>query len=120
MVHACHVRMIHAHISHGEPRRVSKFRYRRSQSILDRQGCPRKTRPAHRLSKNSVGLGILWLNDHIVSLRHTNSKLIHLYGLNVVPIGLNDCHFKPWNSNIEIRHRGRVNESKPNSFAGRK
>ena len=58
-------------------------------------------------------MSVLGSNNHIEGFRNANTKFLDAYGLNVVAVRLNNCHFQSGNTDIKVRHRRGVDKAQP-------
>ena len=115
MVHSCHTP--HPHIVHRNQRTRIKHRNRRREALAHSQRRSRVARPVHRLREDGVRRFGGRLHNDVIGLGHCDTKLVDADGFDRLAVSGNHCHSQPGDTDIEIGHRGSIDETKAHSLA---
>ena len=107
-----------AHVGHREQRPWIGIRYRRTQAFAYGERAARESRAVHRLRKDRERVLPARLDDDVERLRHSDPELVNSHRMHVLTIRGDDRHLEAWDADVEVGHRGAVDEPETNPFAG--
>ena len=127
VIHALHLgrafraaAMVHAHIGHGQQRRIAQSGHRRSRAGGGSKRGDCHAGPVHGFRHDGVGGQRAGLHQHIIGLGHANLQLVHLHGPHILSVGGHHRHRQTGDAQVEEGHRRPVDDAQPHPLARRK
>ena len=112
--------MGHAHVRHGQQRRLAETGHIGRHALARRQCGAREGRPAHAFGEDRVRLVFVRFDDDVVGLGDADTEFIDLDRFDLVPVRLQDRHLQARNTDVEIGHGRGVDEAKTHRLASLK
>ena len=112
-----HVHSGHPHVRHGQQRILAHLRHFCCQAFAGGKRSAGIRGAPHRFTEYGVSPVLGRLDNHIVCLGDSDTKLIDNHGLNILTIRLYHRHFQTRNAEIEVGHCRGIDEAKAHTLA---